>query len=113
MKKLLTLLLVLAMCLSLAACGGVDKKPAVDAFNKTSAAFNEIAAKFNDNAEYIADEDMDQMIAMANTLNEISAKLNDSSDLTEETVNDVVSWCGDVDNWIADVNAAYDAVFGS
>ena len=52
MKKLIALALALVLCLTLVACGGEeksgpDKKPAVEEFNKTSAAFNEVSAVIN------------------------------------------------------------------
>lgn len=43
MKKIISCLVVLTMCISLAACGGTDKQAAIDAFNKASTSFNEVA----------------------------------------------------------------------
>lgn len=36
MKKLMVLIMTMMMGMSLVACGGADKQPAIDAFNKTS-----------------------------------------------------------------------------
>ena len=33
MKKFVALILAIVLCLSLVACGGPDKQPAIDAFN--------------------------------------------------------------------------------
>ena len=51
MKKITSLLLVLVMCVSLVACGGVDKQPAIDAFNKASTAYDEVATIINENPD--------------------------------------------------------------
>ena len=52
MKKLITLVLALVMCLSLVACiGGVDTQPAIDAYN-------ELTENYNEFVDY-ANEDLD------------------------------------------------------
>ena len=47
MKKLMVLIMTMMMGMSLVACGGADKQPAIDAFNKTSTSFNEVANIIN------------------------------------------------------------------
>ena len=66
MKKITSLLLTLIMCMSLVACGGPDRQPAMDAFNKTSNAFNEVATAINENPDAYDQEVIETMIEMAN-----------------------------------------------
>ena len=103
MKKLLYLLLALMMCLSLAACGGPDKKAATDAFNKASNAFNEVSAIVNEDPEAYGDF-VDDMIGYADMLNQIGEKLK-GNDLDQETLDELAEWCGEVEQWAVDAKA--------
>ena len=51
MKKIVALLLALVMCLSLVACGGPDKQPAVDAYNKLAQNYNTFVEQENENLD--------------------------------------------------------------
>lgn len=103
MNKLVSLMLALAMCVSMAACGGPNKQPAVDAFNKAKDVFNEVSAIMNQDPEAYGDF-FDDMIGYAEVLNEISAQLN-SNDLDQETLDNLTEWCGEVEQWAVDVKA--------
>ena len=105
MKKITSLLLALIMCLSLVACGGPDRQPAMDAFNKTSKAFNEIGAVINANPDAYDQESIDTMVEMADLLNQYKEILEGDNDLSEEDLNDMIEWFGTVDEWVADVKA--------
>ena len=105
MKKITSLLLTLIMCMSLVACGGPDKQPAMDAFNKTSNAFNEVAAAINENPDAYDQEVIDTMIEMANVLNQHKELLESDTELDEEQLNEMIAWYGTVDEWVTDVKA--------
>ena len=62
MKKLFPLLLVLVMCVSLVACGGPDKQPAIDEFNEASTAFDALVAIINKDIESYPDEVIEVMV---------------------------------------------------
>ena len=105
MKKLIALALVLVLCVSLVACGGPDKKPAVDAFNKASTAFNEVSAVINADIESYDEEFVDGMIEMANLLAEYKDLLESDKEISQESLDDMVEWFGTVEDWVADVKA--------
>ena len=87
MKKLLSLVLALAMMLALVACGGPDKQPAIDKFNETSAKFNAVAAKINENIELFDAEVVTTMTDMANLLNEYNELLSGDQALAKEDLD--------------------------
>lgn len=103
MNKLVSLLLALAMCASLAACGGPNKQPTVDAFNKAKDAFNEVSAIMNEDPEAYGDF-FDDMIGYAETLNEISSMLN-NNELNQEELDNLTDWCKEVEQWANDVKS--------
>ena len=101
MKRITSLLLALIMCMSLVACGGPDKQPAMDAFNKTSNAFNEVAAVINENPDAYDQEVIDAMVEMANVLNQQKELLESDTEIDEEQLNEMIAWYGTVDEWVA------------
>lgn len=107
MKKLITFALALMMCLSLVACGGPDKQPAIDAFNNTSNAFNEVAAVINEDVDSYPEELVTVMVDMANLLNEYQGLLSGDTDFTEEQLSEMIAWFGTVDEWVEDVKTEY------
>lgn len=106
MKKLVPLFLAVVLCLTLAACGGVDKQPAVDAHNAAGAAINELSAVLNaDPATYA--QQIEQMNAIVSQLNEIGEQLGDSSvELTQEQVDAYVENCNQLAEWANQAKAA-------
>lgn len=105
MKKLVALLLTLVMCLSLVACGGPDKQPAIDAFNKAKDSFNEVAVEINKEPDAYAQEVIDTMVDMANLLEEHGKLLSSDEELSEEQLNEMIEWYAEVEDWVADVKA--------
>ena len=103
MKKLLTFALAMVMCLVLAACGGPDKQPAMDAYNKASDAFNEAADLINQNPDMYDQEVFDTMNAMADVLNQHAALLESDQEISEEKLNEMIAWYGTVEDWVADI----------
>ena len=57
----MSLFLALIMCLSLAACGGPDKQPAIDAFNDCSDTFNEFAEIVNANLDAYTEDEIESI----------------------------------------------------
>lgn len=113
MKKLIALLMVFAMCASLAACGGADKQPAVDAFNKTSEAFDEIVELVNKNPDAIDQEAFDTMNEMSELLRQHKELLESDEEIEEDTLNEMIEWYGTVEKWVADVKEAFDQQEGT
>ena len=105
MKKLLTLLLALAICLSLAACSGVDTQPAVDAFNSASTAFDALANKVNAEPGAYRQDFVDSMVDMSTVLTEYKTMLEGGDSLTEEDVTALVQEFNDIEAWVNDVDA--------
>lgn len=107
MKKLSALVLVLIMVLSLAACGGPDKQPAIDAFNKTATAFDEVVNAINADPESYDDELIEVMQDMSELLLQYKDILSGDQELTEEDLTAIIEWLGTVDEWIVEVKDAY------
>ena len=106
MKKLITLVLTLVMCLSLVACGGgPDKQPAIDAFNQAKDSFNAVAAEINKEPDAYAQEVIDTMIEMANLLEEHGTLLSSDEELSQEQLDEMIAWYADVEEWVVDVKA--------
>ena len=101
MKKLMVLIMTMMMGMSLVACGGADKQPAIDAFNKTSTSFNEVANIINENPQAYDQDLVDTMVDMAGVLNEHKQILE--SDDEEEKLQEMIDWYGTVDEWVAQV----------
>lgn len=104
MNKLVSLMLTLAMCVSLAACGGPNKQPTVDAYNKAKDVFNEVSSIVNQDIGAYDEAFVNEMIGLADLLNEIKDKLN-SNDLDQETLDNLTAWCGEVEQWAVNVKA--------
>lgn len=105
MKKLIALALALVLCFALVACGSPDKQPAIDAFNKASTSFNEVAAVINANPDAYADEVISTMVDMANVLQEHGELLQGDAEITEEDLNSMIEWYGEVEAWVDAVKA--------
>ena len=66
----MVLIMTMMMGMSLVACGGADKQPAIDAFNKTSTSFNEVANIINENPQAYDQDLVDTMIDWYGTVDE-------------------------------------------
>lgn len=108
MKKITTLLLVLAMSATMFGCGGPDKQPAIDAFNQTSADFNEVADAINANPDAYAQDVFDTMNEMADVLNEHQKLLDSDEEIDQEKLDQMIEWYGTVEEWVADVKEELD-----
>lgn len=93
MKKLASFLLAMVLCLSLAACGGPDKQPAIDAQSRAAKLINELGSVMNEAPEIFADY-IAELEPMGNTLNECSQELKKS--LTQEELDEWVAVCDEI-----------------
>lgn len=93
MKKLVSVLLAMILCLSLAACGGPDKQPAIDAQSRAAKLINELASVMNEEPEIFADY-IEELEPMGTTLNECSEALK--KDLTQEELDQWVATCDEI-----------------
>ena len=105
MKKLIALVLAFVMGLSIVACTGPDKQPAIDAFNQAKDAFNEVAAVINSEPEAYAEEVIDTMVEMANLLQQHGELLGGDQEISQEALDEMIAWYADVEEWVADVKA--------
>ena len=60
MKKLASVMLVLLLCVTLVACGGPDKQPAIDAYNTLANNYNTFANIANENLAAWDAEDIEE-----------------------------------------------------
>lgn len=104
MKKSISVLLALVLCLCLVACGGPDKQPAIDAHNKAGAAFNEVADILNADPETYADL-IAEMAPLSDMLNQCGEYLSTSTDITQDALDEWVGVCGEIEQWAKDVKA--------
>ena len=103
MKKIISCLVVLTMCISLAACGGTDKQAAIDAFNKASTSFNEVANAINANPDAYDQDVIDTMVEMADVLQQHKELLEGDTEIEEDKLNEMIEWYGTVEEWVSDV----------
>lgn len=106
MKKRISILMVLVMCVFLAACGGVDTQPAIDAFNSASAAFDELANQMNANINAYPQELIDVMNEMAAAMTEHKEILESGQELTEEQIEEMIAAFAEVEQWAVETEAS-------
>ena len=103
MKKLVSLLLAALLCLSLTACGGPDKQPAIDAYNKAATAVNALIEMMNSDGDVYAD--------YIDTMNQIMADLNEVADALEngdpdqDALDQLVTQCQTIEQLAVEAKA--------
>ena len=90
MKKLITLLAAMVMCVNLVACSGVDVQPAIDSYNELADNYNEFVDVVNADIESVPAEDIEFFNSLADVINEYGAKLEDGTEFTQEEVDEMV-----------------------
>ena len=90
MKKLIAFVLVLVMGLSLVACGGPDKQPAIDSYNKLAQNYNTFVDKENENLEDWTQEDIEYMNQVADVITEYGEKLGGDTEFSQEEIDEMV-----------------------
>lgn len=113
MKRMYAVLMTLVMCISLVACGGVDKQPAIDAFNNASTAFDDLVNKMNANIDAYPQELIDVMNEMANGMLENKEILESDMELTEEQINEMIAAFAEVEKWAVETDAQLEELAGS
>lgn len=101
MKKLLSFLLAAVMCLSLAACGGPDKQPAIDAYNKAADAVNAVVEIMNNDIDTYADY-VDSMNQIVDDLNEVADALENDK-LDQSVLDQLVTQCQTIEELAVDL----------
>lgn len=110
MKKLFALIIAMVMCVSLVACGGVDKQPAIDAFNNATDIYDKLVDEMNKDLSVYPPELIDVMNDMAEALNENKTILEGDTELTEENVAEMVSAFGEVQKWAQETYDSLDEI---
>lgn len=105
MKKLYAILMVMVLCVSLVACGGVDKQPAIDAFNNATTVYDKLVNEINADITAYPQEMIDVMMEMSEALLENKAILESDQELTEEQVAAMVKAFGEVETWAKETDA--------
>ena len=90
MMKIVALFLALVMCLSLMACGGPDKQPAVDAYNKLAQTYNTFVEQENENLDAWEEEDIEYMNQIADVITQYGEKLESDAEFTQEEIDEMV-----------------------
>lgn len=103
MKKLITFLAAMAMCVSLVACGGVDTQPAIDAYNTLATNYNSFVEIGNEHLDEIASEDIDFLNSVADVITEYGQKLGNGTEFTQEEVDDMVEKFNNFNDVIVEV----------
>lgn len=112
MKRFISLLLTLALCFVVTACGSSapDKQPAVNAFNNASSAYDALVDKINPNIDAYDAEFIDLMEQMGSALTEHKEILESDQELTEEQIAEMVKIFGQVESWAKDTDAQLDSL---
>ena len=82
-----------------------DKQTAIDEFNATSAAFNEVANAINADPSAFDSEVIDTMQQMSDLLNQYQQMLSGDDEYTQEDLDKMTEWFGQVQDWVDQVKA--------
>lgn len=109
MKKLITFVLVLVMCLSLVACGGgVDTQPAIDSYNELTENYNKFVELGNAHLDEIAEEDVEFFNEIAAAIDEYGTKLESDTEFTQEEVDEMVEMFDELNGIIVETLEAWE-----
>lgn len=111
MKKILVLILTLAMAVSLVACG-VDKTAVVELFNSTNTEVKAVAALVNDNLDKMNQPTADELNVILNAMAAFKAEI-ESDDITQERADEILSELKNYPAKIADVKSKIEALIAS
>lgn len=90
MKKLIAILTALVLCISMVACGGPDKQPAIDAYNEMADNYNAFVEVANEDLSAWAQEDIDFFNNIATVITEYGTKLESDTEFTQEEIDEMV-----------------------
>ena len=105
MKKLVGILMVMLLSVTLVACGGVDKQPAIDAFNNATSVYDALVNEINADISAYPQELIDVMMEMSEALLENKAILEGDQELTQEQIDAMVAAFGDVEKWAKETSS--------
>lgn len=108
MKKLIALLLAVLMCVSLVACGGPDKQPAIDSYNRVCETYNKFVDVANEDLESFSEEDIEFFNACAAYLEEQGEVLGGNAELTQEQLDEMVEMFDEFNGVIEEILAEYE-----
>lgn len=96
MKKVFNAVMGVILCLSLVvglvACGGADKQPLLDSYNKAADAFNELADLVNANSEYVDDDMIAVFNQMSDLLSQYKEMAESDEELSQEQIDSMINW---------------------
>lgn len=96
MKKVFNAVIGVILCLSLVvglvACGGADKQPLIDSYNRAADAFNELADLVNENSENIDDDNIAMFNEMADLLDQYKELAESDDELSQEQIDNMINW---------------------
>lgn len=108
MKKVITFLVAMVMCLNLFACGGPDKQPAIDAYNELVENYNKFVDYANEDLDSYTQEEVDMMNSCADVITEYGEKLDNGTELTQEEVDEIVDMFVEFNGIIEEFLEAYE-----
>lgn len=102
MKKIITLLVTIVMCINLVACGGIDTQPAIDSYNTLTENYNQFVDLVNAAIDDVDPADIDFMNQLATSLDEYGTKLSDGTEFTQEEVDEMVEMFDELNDVVVD-----------
>lgn len=102
MRKIITLLAAMALCVNLVACGGVDTQPAIDAYNELSSNYNTFVELANEEIDSIDQDDIDYLNALSAEMNEYATMLESDTEFTQEEVDEMVEMFNELNDIIVE-----------
>ena len=105
MKKIVGILMVMLLSVTLVACGGVDKQPAIDAFNNATSVYDALVNEINADISAYPQELIDVMMEMSEALLENKSVLEGDQELTQEQIDSMIAAFGDVENWAKETSS--------
>lgn len=112
MKKLLVLIMTIAMTCSLVACGGVDTKAVGEEFNKVSVPMDEVINLANANIGVIPEETVSTLTAISQEMAAFKADI-ESGELTQERADEILTSLADYADQIAALKADVEAAIAA
>lgn len=109
MKKLITLLVAMVLCVNLVACGGgVDTQPAINSYNELTENYNKFVELGNAHIDEIAEEDIEFFNEIAAAIDEYGTKLESDTEFTQEEVDEMVEMFDELNGIIVETLEAWE-----
>lgn len=108
MKKLRTILVVMAMSLHLVACGGPDTQPAIDAHTELTENYNKFVDYANADLESYSQDDIDLLNSCAAVIDDYGEKLSKNTEFTQEEIDEMVDMFDEFNGIIKEFLADYE-----